>query len=271
MNKLMRNGYTILVVVACMGPFFMQARLDRGSIQNMVGSPSSVHNSTAMRFDDPCQNLQNTINNKSINSTYLSARYQHCEGQVFASGCSLTFPGDLQAYADISYSSFSSAVMIGIDMSQAMINGVNFTRANLTNSIMKNVNAAAMRVNFSGAILQGVHFEKALLQSANLESVRAQGAWFVGANLMGAHLSEGDFSGAYFSGANLMNVDAKYTKFNNANFTGATVSGDISGANFTGATGITASAFIQLHYVKGHPPIGLPDEIMKDIWVAPGA
>lgn len=250
-----------------MGPYFMQARLGQSALEQMVHAGGGISTNSIHTFDDPCKNLQQSLNQKPVISGYLSLRYQHFEKDTFAQGCSLTYPGALKSYADLSYANFSESVLIGIDLSQAMINGVNFTQANMTSVKLKNSNAANVQANFSNAVLEKAELDHALLQSANFENVRAAGASCKNADLSHARMFQADFSNVSFSGARLIGIDAKYARFKGADFARSVVSGDISGADFTGATGMNFAAFTQLHYIKGHPPVGLPAEIMKRVQV----
>ncbi len=101
---------------------------------------------------------------------------------------------------------FQGAILESLDVPDARLRGVNFSRAVLTDA------------NFAGADLVGASFEKADLRKANL----------TGANLTGANLTSSNLTGANFTNADLTNADltgAEITdiKLNNARLAGARI------------------------------------------------
>jgi len=85
----------------------------------------------------------------------------------------------------------------------------------------------APRVSWPGADLSGVNFSFAVLTGADLRSVRAALARFVGADLSGADLSGANASGASFSGADLSGANLAGTDLAGADLKGAILVGAI--------------------------------------------
>lgn len=266
MKKIIIYLYSILLIVASICPWPLEARLSNQAEQGMLGV--SAHTKILQKNSgDVCKNLQQLLQQQPVIDTYVSARYQNYKGVTFASGCNLTYPGALPGYADLSYAVFSYASMVQIHLESAMLNGVDARFADLTGAHLDGINAAAMPINISQAILNKASIRHAYLQGANLSGVQAEKVRFTSTSLQNAILNKGIFLQADFRSARLLDVQARNAVFRKADFTGAVVSGDISGADFTGAVGMMHAAFTQLFYTQGNPPKGLPEKIMSSVQV----
>lgn len=166
----------------------------------------------------------------------------------------------------------SNTNLSGLDLrvlGDAALRQINFKNANLTGQNFQGLNLRGAQFQgawLEGARLQGANLERANLNGANLtranlegcraagaqmNNIKAQGAYlsgdFRGVQMNGADLSFGlmgvaNFTGAFMRRANLGAVKTEAeTTFTNAVLDEATLTGDMTGANFSGASLIRAN------------------------------
>jgi uncharacterized protein YjbI with pentapeptide repeats len=80
-----------------------------------------------------------------------------------------------------------------------------------------------------------------------------------GINFMFVDISDSDFSGASLRGVTMLSCPR--TSFSNARLDGAAL-GEISGCDFSGASGLASVNFEDAFYDPAYPPIGLPAEML---------
>ena len=140
---------------------------------------------------------------------------------------------------DLSYADITACKdqLAGLDLSNALMTGVQFQYMNLTGTNF--TNATLNQANLYSATLNSALFNGANLQLATLSSVQAANAQFNNqAQLSGATLAYGNFQEAQFSGAVLQAQDGlpaatlTFAILENANFTDA----EMIGVNLSGAT-----------------------------------
>ena len=267
MNRELRSFLSILVVGIFFYPFSLSARLSLGVTKRMVGSSTA---SAAVNSDsgNACNDLQQALSYDSSGemktplSGYLSNRDGNFSHKTFTQACSLSWPGQLRGYADLTRGDFSWAIMPSVNLSNAMLNGVDFTGAQLKNSQLSFIDAAFIPVVFKNTNLSGAIIRDAHLENVDMSNVIAKQTSFMGSSLRGAKMIQGNFNKALFLGARIIDVDATGADFREAVFGGGAIfSGNVSGANFTGAVGIESSGFLNLYFKAGNRPIGLPDYV----------
>jgi uncharacterized protein YjbI with pentapeptide repeats len=139
---------------------------------------------------------------------------------------------------DFKYQNFSKADLTGVVMSQAMLNGTNFSDTNLTLAIFRDADltganltranlqqAALYGAKLIGTKLVGANLNKAKLPYANLKGASLQKANLTKANLNSADLSQVDLSNANLTGADLTNADLSDANLQRTILTGAKLNG----------------------------------------------
>jgi uncharacterized protein YjbI with pentapeptide repeats len=89
----------------------------------------------------------------------------------------------------------------GINLDNAILNGISFRSATLRNASL--TNSSLHGANFSNAELSGAQFEHSDLMSADLTRAILTGADLAGANLVDANLQDADLRAANLTGANV--------------------------------------------------------------------
>lgn len=256
------------VTILCMYSFYIRARLSHSATSNMTGNVAAAPTSTVTSSTgNACIQLQDVLKKTRVVSTYLSLRQQNFEEKDFGQSCSLTYDVQtgLKGYVDLAYSRFNKSKMLKVNFYNSMLNGVQMKGTDLTGANLKRANAGATPIVLEDAILNSADASDSYFYQANMKKVQANGARFVNSKLKGADVSHGKFQKADFSGALMTDIIAVQTDFSGANFSRATMSGNISGAIFTNAQGVNNAAFMNLYYYTGHPPVGLPEEVMKKV------
>jgi uncharacterized protein YjbI with pentapeptide repeats len=118
-----------------------------------------------------------------------------------------------------------------VDLEQAQFSWGNFTRANLKNSVMRQVkfvSAVLTEANMSGSNMNQVIMEGANLERANLEGASLFQANLTRANLRGANLVKANLSGSLLSlcqleGANLKGADLQGASIRGARYSEDTI------------------------------------------------
>ena len=102
-------------------------------------------------------------------------------------------------------------LLVGLDVSDAFIQGVNLNGANL---LRANFRSADMRYgSFVGAQLEGADLTSANLRQANLQKADLRNANLEDADLFGADLGQDDLTGARLAKADLRNADLRGIKW----------------------------------------------------------
>ncbi len=132
------------------------------------------------------------------------------------------------------------AVLRGASLQDAVLDGVDLTRADLSDSALRSASlraaclegASLARADLTGADLAGVRASEADLQDALLEDARFAGAVLRFARLGGALLEHADFTDADLWGARLDSAEMPYATLRRAVAQEASMVGaDLSGAN----------------------------------------
>ncbi|MFQ5476614.1 MAG: pentapeptide repeat-containing protein [Nitrosopumilus sp.] len=135
---------------------------------------------------------------------------------------------------DFTNADLSESILSSVDYFQGILSGADLSGADLTNSKIEEV--AVLDTNFSNAILKNIQ-----ITNLNARGSNFSGADFTGADVKGAGISNADFTGAILSDSNFSTINLANSKFNDAkldriNLTEATLSGsDLSGADLTEA------------------------------------
>ena len=118
----------------------------------------------------------------------------------FGASCVLTYPDTLRANLDLNGSTFEGSNMQGVNISNAMIPGVSFKGADLSNAIMDKVNGGASPAVSNNSTLTGASFKSAQLNNCCFKNVvNAEGANFSNSQFLGATLEGGNFQKAIFN------------------------------------------------------------------------
>jgi uncharacterized protein YjbI with pentapeptide repeats len=118
---------------------------------------------------------------------------------------------------------FAHADLLKVNFSGAILNGTDFLDANLSRGNLAFTDCG--EANFTNAILENVNFEGANLEEAIFEGANLKGVNFKNANLSFSDICDADFEGANFEGANLNNTNFEGANLNNTNFEGANLKG----------------------------------------------
>jgi uncharacterized protein YjbI with pentapeptide repeats len=167
--------------------------------------------------------------------------------------------------ADLTNSSFNSAILTraaleqadftGADLSGANLTGANLSGAVLTDAVVKNAKLSSTHitldqlystasykdhdltgVQFVGNDLSGANLTGQVLASTSFYAAKLVGADLTNADLTGAELVNADLSEANLTGVNFTNGTVALANLSGANLTNANLSGaNFIGANLTGA------------------------------------
>jgi uncharacterized protein YjbI with pentapeptide repeats len=129
----------------------------------------------------------------------------------------------------------------GVDLSNLMLEGVHFSRANLRK-------AKLVRAKLSGACLYDAELYRADLAEADLQSANLRSAKMFGAVLNQANATNADLAGAILAKSNLRNARLDGAHIEGADLTGA----ELDGARLHGARcGGTNFANLDLSHIEG--------------------
>jgi uncharacterized protein YjbI with pentapeptide repeats len=148
------------------------------------------------------------------------------------------FDNSIISEASLPDSDFSLAELPEATISDSNFTGANFENANLASITISNTDMSG--ANFFGASLvkadlNGSDLSEANLQSADLSRAKFTNVKLESAFFRGASLFKTTLRGIDLSGADLTNLDSSGADFSDSNLTNATVSGYLTGANFSGA------------------------------------
>ncbi|MEE9604000.1 MAG: pentapeptide repeat-containing protein [Candidatus Scalindua sp.] len=127
-----------------------------------------------------------------------------------------------------------SAVLYGIDLSNANLRSANLSRANLRSTNLMDADLSS--ADLSGASLHGADLRSANLRGANLGRANLSSANLIGSDLSSADLNRADLnrtdlSNAYFHSVNLRGANLSGAYLHSTNLSRA----DLSGANLSRA------------------------------------
>lgn len=129
---------------------------------------------------------------------------------------------------------FYGANLIGIDLAEKDLSGVNFSRVNLRGADLSD--ADLTEANLSNANLGGADLSGALLSDANLAGADLHKCSVALANLSGANLNKANLQEANLSNANLSDADLSDANFKDADlYRARLVLTNLAGTNLTDA------------------------------------
>lgn len=146
----------------------------------------------------------------------------------------------------------AGAQIAGVSLSHADLSESDLTNADLREAIM-------IESRLDGVVMPGAQFDFAVL-----DELSARRANLIGASMVGVSASGADFFGASLDAADLTTADLSFANLSGATLTGATLTGaalrmaNISGVDFSGASGLIQEQIMSACIVDGDAPVNMP-------------
>jgi uncharacterized protein YjbI with pentapeptide repeats len=245
---------------------------DRYVIQNSTFAGSPVIGDLVTGFEHEVDS-RSFLRNTPISQPASQTKYRDCSNRTLEPGANLS-KCDVRplpiAGLDLTNANMSSANLAGMNLDvgpddpRTILNGVNLSKADVTNTVFSNTvmrganlnRALATGTSYEDTDLVGADFTSADLRNASFFFTNAREALFRRANLMGASLRGASFDDADFNRADMRSVDATAASFVGADLTLVDLTfADLTRADLTGAL---------LHRAKGLTTVTWSNTICPD-------
>ncbi len=179
---------------------------------------------------------------------------------------------------DLTGGDFREAILSGVNMENAILPAVDFSKADLSKTVLSAAGLSAAKLkdtdltgaNLTGADLTGANLDDAICDHANFQralmaNITAKGASFREADLSHARLRNGFCQAADFSNSRLVEADFSGADFNEATLEGVKARGaNFSDADLSGLRASGGSDFSKGRFWKVSAPYAIWENAVLD-------